>query len=78
MKYPILDSVHAVATIVVFNSVLDKGLPDSGPQRSLKDCNVHQLVDINSMQFGTGIENVLQTFCLNISLHLLCSGTMFF
>ncbi|XP_028417961.1 uncharacterized protein LOC114542661 [Dendronephthya gigantea] len=40
-------SVHAVATSIVFNRVSDRGLPDSGPQQSLKDCNVHQLVDIN-------------------------------
>ena len=38
-------SVHAVATSIVFNRVSDKGLPDSGPQQDLKDCNVHQLVD---------------------------------
>ena len=44
-------SVHAVATCIVFDRVLDKGLPDTGPQRSLKDCNVHQLVDINQTEF---------------------------
>ena len=40
-------SAHAVATSIVFNRVPDNGLPDSGPQQSLKDCNVHQLVNIN-------------------------------
>ena len=44
-------SVHAVATSVVFNRVADEGLPDSGPQKILKDCNVHQLVDINQLEF---------------------------
>ena len=43
-------SVHAVATSIVFNRVSDKGLPDFGPQQSLKDCNVHQLVDINPLE----------------------------
>ena len=42
-------SVHAVATSIVFNRVPDNGLPDSGPQQSLKDCNVHQLVNINRL-----------------------------
>lgn len=44
-------SVHAVATSIVFNRVPDKGLLDSGPQHSLRDCNVHQLVDINLLEF---------------------------
>ncbi len=43
-------SVHAVATSIVFNRVSDEGLPDSGPQQELKDCNVHQLVDINLLE----------------------------
>ena len=43
-------SVHAVATSIVFNRVPDNGLPDSGPQQSLKDCNVHQLVNINRLK----------------------------
>ena len=43
-------SVHAVATSIVFNRVSGKGLPDSGPQQSLKDCNVHQLVDITPLE----------------------------
>ena len=43
-------SVHAVATSIVFHRVSDQGLPDSGPQQDLKDCNVHQLVDINQLE----------------------------
>jgi hypothetical protein len=43
-------SVHAVATSIVFNRVSEQGLPDSGPQQSLKDCNVHQLVDISPVE----------------------------
>jgi hypothetical protein len=39
-----------VATSIVFNRVSDQGLPDSGPQQSLKDCNVHQLVDISPLE----------------------------
>ena len=42
--------VHAVATSIVFNRVSDKGLPDSDPQQDLKDCNVHQLVDISPLE----------------------------
>ena len=44
-------SVHAVATSIVFNRASDNGLPDFGPQQSLKDCNVHQLVDTNPREF---------------------------
>ena len=43
-------SVHAVATSIVFHRVSDQGLPGSGPQQELKDCNVHQLVDINRLE----------------------------
>ena len=43
-------SVHAVATSIVFNRVSEQGLPDSCPQQSLKDCNVHQLVDISPLE----------------------------
>ena len=43
-------SVHAVATSIVFHRVSDQGFPDSGPQQDLKDCNVHQLVDINQLE----------------------------
>ena len=43
-------SVHAVATSIVFNRVSDTGLPDSGPQKDLKDCNVHELVNINPLE----------------------------
>ena len=43
-------SVHAVATSIVFHRVSDQGLPDSGPQKDLKDCNGHQLVNINRLE----------------------------
>jgi hypothetical protein len=43
-------SVHAVATSIIFHRVSDQGLPDSGPQKDLKDCNVHQLVNINRLE----------------------------
>ena len=36
-------SVHAVATSIVFDRVLDKGLPDSGPQRSLNTAKFQNL-----------------------------------
>ena len=37
-------SVHAVATSIVFNSVPDQCLPDSGQQKDIHNCNVHELV----------------------------------
>ena len=40
-------SVHVVATNIVFHRVSDQGLPDSGPQQDLKDCNVHQWMSIS-------------------------------
>mgnify|MGYP002804062462 CR=1 FL=1 len=43
-------SVHAMATSIVFSRVSNEGLPDSGAQQDLKDCNVHQLVDINLLE----------------------------
>ena len=42
-------SVHAMATSIVFNRVPDNGLPNSGPQQSLKNCNAYQLVNINQL-----------------------------
>ena len=36
-----------VATSIVFNRVSDTGLPDSGPQKDLKDCNVLELGNIS-------------------------------
>ena len=43
-------SVHAMATSIVFSRMSSEGLPDSGPQKDLKGCNVHQLVDINPLE----------------------------
>ena len=43
-------SVHAMATSIVFSRVSNEGLPDSGAQQDLKDCNVHQLVDISPLE----------------------------
>ena len=40
-------SVYAVATSIVFNRISDQGLPDSGPQQDLNECNVHELVKLN-------------------------------
>ena len=39
-----------MATSILFNRVSDAGLPDSGPQKDLKDCNVHELVNINPLE----------------------------
>lgn len=36
--------------VYVFNRVPDKRLPNSGPQQCLKDCDMHQLVEINQLQ----------------------------
>ena len=46
-------SVHAMATNIVFSRVSNEGLPDSGSQKDLKGCNVHQLVDINQLELDT-------------------------
>jgi hypothetical protein len=53
-----------VATSIVFNRVPDKGLPDSGPQQCLKDCNVHRLVDINRLE-SDAIRNRYRTLVAN-------------
>jgi hypothetical protein len=58
-------SVHAVATSIVFNRVPDKGVPDSGPQECLKDCNVHQLVHINQLE-SDAIRNRYRILVSNI------------
>ena len=58
-------SVHAVAISNVFNHVSDIGLPDSGPQKILKDCNLHQLVDINKLEFDL-IQNRYTILAANI------------
>lgn len=39
-------SVHAVATSIVFNRIPNNNLPDSKPQRDLRNCNVRELVNI--------------------------------
>ncbi|XP_028403253.1 uncharacterized protein LOC114525978 [Dendronephthya gigantea] len=58
-------SVHAVATSIVFNRVPDKRLPDSGPQQFLKDCDVHQLVEINQLE-SDAIRNRYKILVANI------------
>ncbi len=40
-------SVHAVATSIVFDRVPNLNLPDSGPQRDLRKCNIHEVVAVN-------------------------------
>ena len=49
-------SVHAVVTSIVFNRVPDQGLPDSGPQKDIHNCNVHELVALNDGEM-TAIRN---------------------
>ena len=46
-------SVHAVATTIVFNRVPDQGLLDSGPQKDIHNCNVHELVALNDSEWQT-------------------------
>jgi hypothetical protein len=58
-------SFHGVATSIVFNRVPDKGLPDSGLQQCLKDCNVHRLVDINRLE-SDAIRNQYRILVANI------------
>ena len=69
-------SVHAVATSIVFNRVPNKGLPDSGPQQCLKDCNVHQLVDINRLE-SDAIRNRYRILVANILFNQFPAFAMF-
>ena len=46
-------SVHAIAASIVFNRVPDQGLLDSGPQRDIHNCNVHELVALNDSEWQT-------------------------
>ena len=69
-------SVHAVATSIVFNRVSNEGLPDSGPQEDLKDCNVHQLVDINRLELEA-IRNRYRILVANILFEHFQAFSMF-
>ena len=40
-------SVHAVASSVVFSRIPSDDLPDEGPQRDLKTCNVREIVKLS-------------------------------
>ena len=40
--------VHAVASSIVFCRVPSDNLPDDGPKRDLKTCNVRQVVELNN------------------------------
>ena len=66
MKYALLDnweekahdvrkenqnkSVHAMATSIVFTRIPSYDLPDAGPQRDLKTCNVRQVVAVSDAE----------------------------
>ena len=39
-------SVHAVATSLVFDRITSKDLPDDGPKKDLKDCDMIELVSL--------------------------------
>ena len=69
-------SVHAVATSIVFNRLSDGALPDSGPQQELKDCNVHQLMNINPQEFEA-IRSRYRILVAKILFEHLPSFTMF-
>ena len=43
-------SVHAVATSIVFNRVPEQGLPDSGPQKDIRNCHAYELVTLNATE----------------------------
>ena len=43
-------SVHAVATSMVFDRVPIDNLPDDGPQRDLKTCNVRDIISISNAE----------------------------
>ena len=46
-------SVHAVATTIVFNRIPDRSLPDSGPQKDIHNCNIHELVALSDCEMQT-------------------------
>ena len=45
-------SVHAVASSVVFSRIPSDDLPDEGPQRDLKTCNVREIVKLSQSEMN--------------------------
>ena len=45
-------SVHAVATSIVFDRIPVDNLPDDGPQRDLKTCNVRNIVAVSNAELN--------------------------
>lgn len=45
-------SVHAVATSIVFDRISIDNLPDDGPQRDLKTCNVRNIVAVSNAEMN--------------------------
>ena len=41
------ESVHAVATIMVFSRISSDQLPDDGPQKDVKTCNFREIVSVS-------------------------------
>ena len=41
-------SVHAVATSMVFSRVSSDHLPDDGPQKDFKKCNIHEIINMSN------------------------------
>ena len=67
------NSVHAVATGLVFDRITSKILPEDGPKKDLKDCDMIELV-ILQMKKQTlqrnDISSLLQRSCASTFLHL--------
>ena len=59
-------SVHAVATSLVFDRITSKDLPDDGPKRDLKDCDMMKKQTLQK----NDISSMLQRSCASIWQHL--------
>ena len=46
-------SVHAMATRIVFDRIPTGNLPDCGPQRNLRTCDVRKIVAVNDAELET-------------------------
>ena len=66
-------SVHAVATSLVFDRITSKDLPDDGPKKDLKDCDMIELVSLTDEETNitkNDISSLLQRSCASTFLHL--------
>ena len=68
-------SVHAVATCLVFDRITSKDLPDDGPKKNLKDCDMIELGNLTDEETNiilqrNDISSLLQRSCTSTFLYL--------